>query len=126
MAERIGFSKVKQALFDVRFRLTLPESLQEDVNKFLNNPGCSCNGPIYRRVLQEAGDQLKMYFPTLEYVAPDVEAAELANNHWSVINCHVNELEGKLKKLPPGRKQIAVSRYGDQVTVVVNELDVIV
>lgn len=125
MAERIGFAKVKQALFDIRFRLSLPDSLQEDVAKFLNNPGCSCNGPIYRRVLKEAGDQLKAYFPTLEYVSPDQEAVELSNNHWSVINCHVDELEAKLRKLPPGRKQVAVSRFEDQVTVVVNELDVI-
>ena len=30
-----------------------------------------------------------------------------------------------LKKLKPGRKQISMSRYEDQVTVIINELDVI-
>ena len=49
----------------------------------------------------------------------------MAENHWTVINCHIDELESKLKKLPPGRKQIAITRYADQATVVVNELDIL-
>lgn len=124
MAERISFSKVKQALLDIRFRVTLPDSLAGEVAKFMNNPGCSCNAPIYKKILEEAGPQLKAYFPTLEYVPPSQEVEELPENQWSVINCHKDELESKLRRLPAGRKQIAIARSGDQVTVVVNELDI--
>lgn len=42
-----------------------------------------------------------------------------------VINCHKDELEHRLQKLGPGRKQIAICRYEDQVTAVINELEII-
>jgi hypothetical protein len=45
------------------------------------------------------------------------------SNHWTVINCHIDKLEEELRRLPPGPKQLAVCRYEDQVTVVVNQLD---
>ena len=38
--------------------------------------------------------------------------------------CGCNEeLESKLQALPPGRKQLAIARYENLVTVVINELD---
>ena len=43
-------------------------------------------------------------------------------NDWSVINCHINDLNKELKKIRHGKKQIAIARYEDQVTVVINEL----
>jgi hypothetical protein len=46
----------------------------------------------------------------------------MAQNTWTVINCNIDELEKRLKALPPGRKQLELARYEDQVTVVVNEL----
>lgn len=116
---------VKQALRDHRFRESLPSSFAEDLNKYLKNPGCACNIPIYRRILTDAQQQLKAYFPGREVVNLAEEIQKLAENHWLVINCHVDELEERLRKLPPGRKQLAVARYEDQVTVVVNELEVI-
>jgi hypothetical protein len=91
----------------------------------MQNPGCACNVPIYRRVLREAREQLNEYYPGRELTDPDEEIRKLAENNWLVINCHVDDLEKKLHELPPGRKQLAVSRFEDQVTVVVNELDVI-
>ena len=53
------------------------------------------------------------------------ENKKLAENYWNVINCHIDDLEYNLKKLPPGRKQLDLSRYEDQVTVVINEIDVL-
>ena len=123
MVKKITLLDVKQALRDARFRSVLPSELNEDIQKYLQNPGCACNMPIYRKVLKLAGKQLKEYFPDRELVDPDEEIKALAENHWSVINCHKDELEGKLRKLPSGRKQIAIARFEDQVTVVVNELN---
>lgn len=117
--------QVKQALRDGRFRASLPEDFSQDIQKYLNNPGCACNVPFYRRVLKEAKDQLRSYFPNHEIIDEEKDIARLAENNWSVINCHVEDLEKELRKLPPGRKQIAVARYEQNVTVVVNELDVI-
>src|SRR5262252_4260829 len=125
MTKKIGLLEVKQALRDGRFRDKLPDVLKEDIQKYLHNPGCACNLPIYRRVMQFGGDQLKAYFPGKELPNVEEELQHLAENNWLVINCHINELEGRLTKLPPGRKQIAVARYEDQVTVIVNEIDII-
>lgn len=119
----INLLDIKQALRDSRFRESLPKSLNEDVQKYLNNPGCACNTPFYRKILKECGDQLKAYYPGRDLSNINDEIKKLAQNNWSVINCHINELEDRMRKLPKGRKQIAMTRYEDQVTVIVNELE---
>lgn len=117
--------EVKQALRDRRFRESLPNELNQDLQKYLQNPGCACNVPFYKRVMIEAKPQLQAYYPNRSVANLEEEAKKLAENHWSVINCHVDELAERLRKLPPGRKQLAVTRFEDQVTVVVNELDIV-
>lgn len=117
--------EVKQALKDNRFRENLPDEFKDDLVQYLNNPSCSCNLPFYRRILKDAQALLKRFYPGREVLNEEEEIAKLAQNHWMVINCKSNELEDRLKKLPPGRKQLAVARYGDDVTVIVNELDYI-
>jgi hypothetical protein len=119
--------EIKKALLtDGRFRASLPQHLKEEITKFLANPGCpSCSVPLVRRILSECPEQLHQYFTGREIADPTEDIVKLAQNNWTVINCHINELEEKMKKLAPGRKQIAVARYADQVTVVVNELDLI-
>lgn len=131
----ISVLDVKTALKDENFRKTLPESLNEDVQKFLGNPNCSCNLKIYQKLMAEAKDQLANYFPdkfvpTAEQMAPNNALAQpdvrkLAQNRFSVINCTVFDLEEKMQKLPPGRKQITITRWEDQVTVLINELELV-
>lgn len=121
----ITLADVKKALKDSRFRMTLPKEMEKEVDEFLNNPGCACHIPLYRKVIKDCGEQLKKYFPGFEVPNQEEEVRKIADNHWSVINCHIDELEKKLSKLPPGRKQLDVARWEDQVTVVVNELDVV-
>lgn len=121
----ISLIDVKKALRDSAFRDTLPEELKPDIKKFLDNPGCACNVPIYHRVMKFGSEALKKYFPDKVLVSPEEEAVKMAKNNWSVINCSIGDLERNLKNLRPGRKQIAISRYEDQVTVIVNELDVL-
>ena len=123
--KKITLIDVKTALKDSRFRKTLPDELAEDVNKYLQNPGCGCNLKIYKNILKKCGEQLKNYYPGRELSSIKEEVKKLSENHWTVINCHIDELEDRLKKLPRGRKQLAVTRFEDQVTVVVNELDII-
>lgn len=93
--------------------------------KFLSNPGCSCNVPLYRGLLKECVAQLEAYFPGREATNEEEEIKKLSENHWSVINCKADELEERLRRLPNGRKQIAVARYENEVTVIVNEIDVL-
>jgi len=124
MSKPIGLMEVKQALRDKRFREALPEDFADDIRKYLHNPGCACNVPIYRKVLKQK-TCLAEYYPGRELSDPDKELQKLAENNWLVINCKVDELEQKLHDLPPGRKQLAVARFEDEVTVVVNELDII-
>ena len=122
--KKISLMEVKQALRDRRFRDSLPSGpFQEEVQKYLQNPGCACNVPLYKRIMIEAKEQLQAYYPNRSIVDLEEEAQKLAENHWKVINCHVDDLENQLKKLPSGRKQLAVARFEDMVTIVVNELD---
>lgn len=124
--KRITVHDVKQALLDERFRETLPEELAEDVQKFLKNPGCACNHPIYLNVIKKAKKQLADYFPNkddIEEKEASKELEKMSTNQWQVINCNINDLSNELKKLGPGRKQLDVARWQDQVTVVVNHLD---
>lgn len=125
MSRNINLMEVKQALRDQRFRDSLPESFREELQKYLQNPGCSCNMPIYKKILIEAQEQLKKYYPNRPIANLDEDIKKLAENNWRVINCHKDELEKELKKLPKGRKQIAITRFEEQITVVVNELDLI-
>ena len=122
---KIRIREVKEALRNPDFRKKLPPELKEDIQKYEQNPGCACNLPIYINVLKKGARQLMEYFPNREIENPDEELSKLAQNNFSVINCHINELEAKLKALPSGRKQIAIARYEDQITIVINELDLI-
>lgn len=122
---KIGLMEVKQALRDGRFRDSLPQELAEDVVKFLQNPGCACNVPIYRKILKNCKSQLQQYYPNREIEDLNEQIQKAAQNQFSVINCHINDLQSKLRQLPPGRKQIQIARYEDQVTAIINELDVI-
>jgi hypothetical protein len=108
---------------DPKFRRTLPEILKEDVHKYEQNPSCPCNLPIYRNILRHGVQQIREYYPGQPIVDPDKELAKLAENHWTVFSCHIDDLEKMLKTLPIGRKQLAIARWQDQVTVIVNELE---
>ena len=125
MSKPIGLMDVKSALRDPRFRASLPSSFLEDVQKYQQNPGCACNVPLYKKIMTEAKEMLQSYYPNRSVANLDDDAKKLAENTVSVISCHIDELESRLKQLPKGRKQIAVSRYEDQITVIVNELDVL-
>ncbi len=116
---------MKQALQDPRFVDSLPESLQKGAEKYIKDPGCACNHEFIINVLRDASDKLREYYPAAtEVVDPDEEIEKLSKNNWKVFSCHIDELEEKLQKLPPGRKQLDVARWEDQVTVIMNELDI--
>lgn len=125
MSKEITLLDIKMALKDAKFREKLPESLAPEVQKYLQNPNCTCNMAIYEKVLKEAKDVILEYYPSKEYKTVSQKVDDLSKNNFSVINCSIGELEQRLKKLSPGRKQIAISRFEDQVTVIVNELEIV-
>lgn len=125
MSKQITMMDVKQALRDKRFRDSLGEQFQSEIQKYMQNPGCSCNMPLYKKIITDAKEKLQSYYPDRIVSNIDEEVIKLAKNNFKVINCKSDELEEKLRSLPMGRKQIAIARYEDQVTVVVNELDMI-
>ena len=112
---------IKQALKDGRFRDTLPLSMRDDLVKYLQNPNCgSCNLPLLKKIFSDCKKQLLDYFPNSEL---SEETIVENDNSFNVINCKIQELQDKLRRLGPGRKQIALSRWQDEVTVIINELD---
>ncbi len=122
--KKITLIDVKNALKDERFRKALPESLQAGADKFVKDPGCSCNHRFIKEVLKQASEQLLSYYPTANAVSDiEEETKNLAKNNWRVINCSIDELASELQKLPTGRKQIDVARWENQVTVIINELE---
>ena len=119
---KIGLMEIKQALNDGRFRNLLPVELREDLAKYLQCPTCPAHVAFFRKIALQASKQLQEYYPGAELPDDKAEEQKLAENNWLVINCTITELETRLRKLGPGRKQIAVARFEDKVTVVVNEL----
>lgn len=116
---------IRTALNDERFRNLFPE-LNREIEKHQKDPKCgACAVPLAREILNKYPERVEKYFPGRKVIKPEDEAKKLAENNWKVINCHISELESKLRNLPPGRKQLAITRWEEQVTVVVNELNVI-
>lgn len=114
---------VKQALRDARFREGLPKEFEEDLRKYQQNPGCACNVSLYKKIMTEAKESLQAYYPNKSVISLEDDASKLAENNFSVINCDINSLQDNLRKLGPGRKQIAVARFEDKITVIVNDLE---
>lgn len=110
--KKLSLLEVKQALWDERFRALFPEHKKE-IAEFIGNPGCACNTDLYRKLLQYP-DRLAKYFPTRDV------SAQADQSNVSVINCHIDELESRLKKLTKQHKQVAIARWQDQVTVIIN------
>lgn len=119
----IGLMEVKQALNDGRFRDVLPLEVRDEVAKYLHCPSCTSNVPLYRKLLKACKKQLTDYYPGRELFNEEEEIEKLSTNNWTVFSCHINELEGKLRGLGKGRKYLAIARWEDQITVVINELD---
>ena len=91
---KVSLLDVKKAILnDGRFRELFPE-LQEDFNAILDDPGCSCHTGKYKKVFKYK-DRLKAYFPTKTIESDNIPKSIV--NHWSVINCTIDELENKLK-----------------------------
>lgn len=125
MKKLVSLADIKQALRDDRFLKNLPENFSDDVKKFINNPSCGCNIHLYKKILKEAKQNLKEYFPDKEVEDFDESFKNISKNNFRVINCEAEELEKKLQSLGPGRKQIAIARFENKVTVIINELDVV-
>ena len=129
---------IKNAMKDDAFVSKLPESLSVDVARVRSNINCGCNMKFFERLIAEAPDVLQQYFPDknivkIEQQVPpqpqpentvqqQSEPPRIVNN-WSVISCNIMELEARLQEFREGRKQVTLSRYEDQVTVVINSLD---
>jgi pyruvate/oxaloacetate carboxyltransferase len=120
----VSLMDIKSAMKDEDFRSKLPESLAPEIQKFINNPSCSCNVPLYKKIIKEAKEQVLAYFPGKDVMTQEEEIERLSKNNWRVINCSIGDVEKEMKKLPNGRKQLAMARYEDQVTIIVNDLDV--
>lgn len=122
MTKKITLMAIKQALKDGRFRDTLPLSMRDDLAKYLQNPNCgSCSLPLLKKIFKECKKQLLEYFPGSEL--SEEEIVEKMENNFNVINCKIDELQDRLRRLGPGRKQIAICRWQDEATAIINELD---
>jgi len=61
--------------------------------------------------------------PPVGSVEEAVEKSRENEMNWHVINTTIHELQTELGKLPPGRKIVQISRFQDQVTAVINDLN---
>ena len=105
---------IRQAIWHENFRNLFPE-LKNEIAAIISNPGCSCNNAKFAKFF-EYPDRLREYFPTKEVPKQNPECK------WQVINCHVDELESKLRELGDLPKYVTVARYEDQVTAVIGEM----
>jgi len=123
---KINKTDIKNALKSTAFTDKLPNELRTELESFLSNPECNCHNKFISKIAKNFKKELLEYYPDRkEIFDEEQEKKELMNNRWKVINCHISELEGHLRALGGGRKQIEVARFNDQVTVVINELDIL-
>ena len=122
LKRKLGAIEIKQAIMaDQRFRDMFPE-LKQDIDAIIKNPTCACNRAMLEKFFQFR-DRLETYFPNRIIETVEETTTKLSKNNWKVINCHVNELENLLRKFAPTiRRQLAVARYQDQATVILNEI----
>lgn len=113
----ITLEDIENALKDERFVELLPEELKHDYNSYLSNIKCPCNKSFFKKIIKQYPDLIKKYYPNKEIFYEE----NISKNNWSVINCSIYELENELKKLNIIKKQIAIARYEDQITLVINE-----
>lgn len=115
--KKISIETIKKALLDTKFRNLFPE-YREAIDKWMVNPGCKCNVPLYESIYAHK-DRLKSYFGNdVEF---EEEEEDIQKNHWTVFHGHIDDLEAYLQSLPHGPKQIALARWEDQVTLIVND-----
>ena len=116
----VKIASIKKALRSHQFRDSYPE-LKKEIDAYIQNPDCKCNAPLYNAILADI-DRLKQWFgeDTIVVDPPLPEEPDQLNK-WQTINCHIDELEKHLQELPHGPKQIAIARFEDQVTVIVND-----
>ena len=121
----VGLMDVRQALLaDDRFQNLFPE-MKAEIDKFLKDPRrCgSCVVPLAKEILNHFPDRVEKYFPGRLVIRPEDESKKLAEHNYTIINCHINELEEKLRRLPAGGKRyLSLARFEDQVTVIVDEI----
>lgn len=122
MNRKISLLELKKALKDSRFREKLPSYLKNEVVKFLSNPSCACNAPLYKKIVNECSGLLAEYYPNKEVGEEVITEINKEDGTWMVINCHINELENNLRKIKYTKTNIAMARYEDQVTVIVKEI----
>lgn len=160
MSNQLTIADLKNAMKDPSFIATLPPSLNPEIQKFVSNPNCGCSVGVFTKILKEAPEQVRAYFPTKDIAKASEQLQQAANNqpqiqnanqmpvggnnqnfipnqtipvndtrpmptshNFHVINCSIGEVEERLKKLPLGLKQIAMARYEDQVTIIVNVME---
>lgn len=119
---KITLSEIKKALKDTRFREKLPTYLKNEVLKFLSNPSCACNAPLYKKIVNECGSLLLEYFPNKEFNDEILNEISKEDGSWMVINCHIDQLENNLRKIKYTKTNVAMARYEDQVTVIIKEI----
>ena len=110
---------VKGAIWDKRFRELFPE-YKDALEKFLKDPGCSCNIGIVKDLMSTKRSYAKIIFQPIEIVSPDEEDAKIKNS-WGVINCPIAELEDRLRLLDKTKRMVSAARFKDRITVITND-----
>ena len=123
MAVKLHSKTIKKLLWDPEFRKLFP-GLRDKMAQFLRNPGCGCNRALYREIARHPA-VIEQYYKSKGVKmekAPTLSGKDVITNDFQVINCSIDELEDRLRRLGPGPKQLAVARFRDQVTVIVNDV----
>lgn len=120
MAMLITQERLKKEFYNKAFREHFSR-YEEEFKRFFNNPGCACNGVLYRAIASDV-EFLKQWFAQdieLDPILTDITAQK---QEWTVINTTIDKLEEILNGLTLGPKTFAVARHQDQVTVIIRDL----
>jgi hypothetical protein len=126
---KIGVYELRNACKKTQFAKLFPEH-QALFQSYWNKPGC---GNCWRSLLEAIArqtDRIEDYFGDVEIdlgLIPEPRSAGIVAANTIVMNCGVSELQGAIDRLcsqNAGAKTFSLARWKDEVTVIVNVVDV--
>lgn len=128
--KEITLEIIKKSLYDSEFRELLinnNDSYSKLIDQWINNPNCQCNNELYTKIFENI-NILRQYYGENIYISNinkfdniQINNEDETINYWTVFNGSIHEIEDFLNNLGNGIKQIAIARYKDEVTIIVNE-----
>lgn len=121
---KINLQQVKAALKDRKFREMLPLSLEQELNSFLKDPGCTCNIKFIKKIIKNHKKELLKYYPNSKIENDEKELLSSVEYKWKVLNSNIYDISNDINKIRNHVVSIKSSRYEDKLTLILKKSNI--